>query len=79
MDYGCGPNSAPVAVIDRCEENEDDQDCEDETCDEDGDDESDEDGDIQADEHVLSFLTLTNLRRMSKGDISLWMCQVVMS
>ena len=47
MDYGCGPNSALVAVTDRCEVNEDDQDCEDEIGDEDGDDESDEDGDIQ--------------------------------
>ena len=47
MDYGCGPNSALVAVTDRCEVNEDDQDCEDEIGDEDGDDESEEDGDIQ--------------------------------
>ena len=41
--------SAPVAVTDRCEINEDDQDCEDEGCDKDGDDENDEDGDVQVD------------------------------
>ena len=59
MNYGCGPSSAPVAVTDRCEVNEDDQDCEDKACDEDGDDESD--GDVQADGHVLSFLTINQL------------------
>ena len=46
LDYGCGPSSPPVAVTNRCEVNEDDQDCEDETVDEDGDDESNGDGDI---------------------------------
>ena len=45
FDYRCGPSSALVAVTDRCEVNEDDQDCEDEAGDEDGDDESDEDED----------------------------------
>ena len=59
MEYGCGSNSSPVVVTDRCEVNEDDQDCEvneddqdceDEAGDEDSDDESDGDGD------VLSFL-----------------------
>ena len=52
MDYGCGPSSAPIAVIDRCEVNEDDHDCEDGAGDEHGDDESDGDGDVQADGHV---------------------------
>ena len=42
-------SSAPVVVTDRCEVNEDDQDCEDEAGDEDGDDESDGGGDIQDD------------------------------
>ena len=28
LDYGCGPSSAPVAITNRCEVNEDDQDCE---------------------------------------------------
>ena len=46
LDYGCGPSSALVAVIDRCEVNEDNQDCEDEACDEDGDNESDGVGDV---------------------------------
>ena len=41
LDYGCGLSSAPVTVTDRCEVNEDDQDCENEAGDEDGDDESD--------------------------------------
>ena len=27
LDYGYGPNSAPIVVTDRCEVNEDDQDC----------------------------------------------------
>ena len=61
MDYRCGPSSAPVAITDRCEVNEDDQDCEDEASDEDGDDESDGDGDVQADGHVSSFLTINQL------------------
>ena len=70
LDYGCGLSSSLVVVTDKCEVNEDDQDCEDGVV--------DEDGDIQANVHVLSFLTIINLWRMSKGDISLWMCQVVM-
>ena len=65
MDYGCGPSSAPVAVIDRCEVNKDDQDCEDEAGDEDNDDESD--GDVQADRHVPSFLTINQLMENVQG------------
>ena len=42
-DYGCGPSNAPIIVTDRCEVNEDDQDCEDKAGDEDGDNESDGD------------------------------------
>ena len=61
LDYGCWPSSAPIVVTDRCEVNEDDQDCEDEAGDEDGDDESDGGGDVQADGHVLSFLTINQL------------------
>ena len=67
LDYGCGPSSAPVAVTDRCEVNEDDQDCEDEGGDEDGDNESDGDGDVQADGHVSSFLTLNQLINNEQG------------
>ena len=44
--------------VDRCEVNEDYQDCEDDEGDEDGDDESDGDGDVQADGHVPSFLNI---------------------
>ena len=66
-DYKCGPSSALVAVIDRCEVNEDDQDCEVEADDEDGDDESGEDGDAQADGHVLSFLTINQLMENEQG------------
>ena len=66
LDYGCGPSRAPVAIIDRCEVNENDQDCEDEVGNEDGDDESDGHGDVQADGHVPSFLTINQLWRMSK-------------
>ena len=58
LDYGCGLCSSPVDVTDRCEVNEDDQDCEDEEGDEDGDEKSDRDGDVQTDGHVSSFLTL---------------------
>ena len=65
LDYGCGPSSAPVAVTDRCEVNEDDQDCEDEAGDEDGDDESD--GDVQADGHVPSFLIINQLIENDQG------------
>ena len=61
MDYGCGPSSTLVAVTDRCEVNEDGQDCEDDGGDEDGDDESDGDGDVQVDGHVLPFLTINQL------------------
>ena len=61
LDNGYGPSSTPVAVNDRCEVNEDDQDCEDEAGDEDGDDESDGGGDFQADGHVPSFLTINQL------------------
>ena len=61
LDYGCGPGSALIVVIDRCEVNEDDQDCEDEAGDKDGDNESDGDGDVQADGHVSSFLTINQL------------------
>ena len=75
LDYGCGPSNAPVAVTDRCEVNEDDQDCEDEAGDEDGDDESDGDADfqadgdadVQADGHVLSFLTINQLMKNEQG------------
>ena len=63
LDYGCGPSSAPVAVIDRCEVNENDQDYEDEA----GDDESDGDRDVQADEHVMSFLTINQLMENEQG------------
>ena len=61
LDYGCGPSSALVVVIDRCEVNENDQDYEDEVGDEDGDDERDGDGNVQAHEHVLSFLNINQL------------------
>ena len=37
LDYGCGPSSTPVIVIDRCEVYGDDEDCEDQECDKDGD------------------------------------------
>ena len=67
LDYGCGPSSAPVAVIDRCEVNENDQDYKDEASGEDGDDESDGDGDVQADEHVMSFLTINHLMENEQG------------
>ena len=67
LDCGCGPSSAPVAVIDRCEGNENDRDYEDEAGDEDGDDESDGDGDVQADEHVMSFLTINLLMENEQG------------
>ena len=63
LDYGCGPSSAPVAVTDRCEVNEDDQDYEDD----DGDDESDGDGDVQANGHVMSFLTINQLMENEQG------------
>ena len=46
LDYGGGSSSALVAVTNKCEVNEDDQDCEDEAGDEDGDNESDGDGDV---------------------------------
>ena len=59
LDYGCGSNYSSVNVeVDRCEVNEDDQDCKDDEGDEDGDDESDRDGDVQADGHVPSFLNI---------------------
>ena len=58
FDYGCGPSSAPVAITDRCEVNENDQDCEDEGGDKDGDDKSDGHGDVKANRHVSSLLTL---------------------
>ena len=61
MDYGCGPSSTPVVVIDRCEVYGDDEDYEDQECDKDGDVESDGDGYVQVDGHVLSFLTLHQL------------------
>ena len=28
LDYGCGPNSAPIAMTYRCKANEDDKECE---------------------------------------------------
>ena len=65
MDHRCGPSSAPIVVTDRCEVNEDDQDCEDEACDEDGDNESDGDEDVQAYGYAPSFLTINQLWRMS--------------
>ena len=67
MDYGCGPCSALVAVTDRCEVNEDDQDCEDEAGDEDGDNESYGDGDVQVDGHVPLFLTINQLMESEQG------------
>ena len=67
MDYGCGPSSALVVVTDRCEVNENDQDCEDKAGDEDGDNESDGDGDVQADGHVPSFLTINQLMESEQG------------
>ena len=52
-------------MADRCEVNEDDQDCKDEAGDEDGNDESDRDGDgdgdVQDYGHVPSFLTINQL------------------
>ena len=65
LDYGRGLSSALVAVTDRCEVNEDNQDCENEEDDEDGDDESDGDGD--GDVHVSSFLTLNQLMENGQG------------
>ena len=71
LDYGCGPSSALVVVTDRCEVNEDDQDCEDEAADEYGDDESNGDGDgdedVQAYGHVPSFLTINQLMENEQG------------
>ena len=68
LDYGCGPSSTLVNVeMDRCEINEDDQDCEDDGGDEDGDNESDGDGYVQADGHVLSFLTINQLMENEQG------------
>ena len=62
LDYRCGPSCTPMIVeVDRCEVNEDDQDCEDDGGDEDGDNESVGDGDVQADGHVSSSKLLTNL------------------
>ena len=58
MDYGYGPNSALIAVTDRCEV---------EACDEDGDNESDGDGDVQVDGHVPSFLTINQLMENEQG------------
>ena len=49
--------------VDRCEVNEDDQDCEYDRGDEDSDDESDGDEDVQVDGHVLSFLTINQLMK----------------
>ena len=49
--------------VDRCEVNEDDQDCEDDG----GDNESDGDGDVQADEHIPSFLTINQLMENEQG------------
>ena len=65
MDCGYEPSSAPVAITDRCEVNEDDQDCEDEAGDEDGEDESD--GDVQADGHISSFLIINQLMENEQG------------
>ena len=69
LDYGCGPSSAPIAVTNRCEVYEDDEDYEDQESDEDGDDESDGngDGDVQAGGHVSSFLTLHQLMENEQG------------
>ena len=58
---------ALVDVTNRCEVNEDDQDCEDKVGDEDGDDESDGDGDVQVDGHVPSFLTINQLMENGQG------------
>ena len=63
--------------VDRCEVNEDDQDCEDDRNDEDGDDESDRDGDVRANGHVPSFLTINQLLKNEQGrarEISLYGC-----
>ena len=65
LDYGYRPSSALVAITDRCEVNEDDQDCENEVGDEDGDDESY--GDVQADGHLPSFLTINQLMENEQG------------
>ena len=67
FDYRCGPSSALVVITERCEVNEDDQDCEDEAGDEDGDDESDGDGDVQADGHVSPFLSINQLMKNEQG------------
>ena len=69
LDYGCRPSNAPVAVADRCEVNEDDQDCEDDGGDEDGDDESDGDGDgdVKSCGHVPFFLTINQLIENEQG------------
>ena len=67
LNYGCGPSSALVAVTDRCEVNEDDQDCENEASDEYGDDESDGDGNVQVDGHIPPFLTINHLMENEQG------------
>ena len=61
LDYGCGPSSSLIIVTNRCEVNEDDQDCEEEEGDEDVDNESDGDG------HVSSLLTLNQLINNDQG------------
>ena len=67
LNYGCGPSLALVVVTDRCEVNEDDQDCEDGASDEYGDDESDGDGNVQVDGHVPYFLTINHLMENETG------------
>ena len=68
---GVGLIAALVVIIDKCEVNEDDHDCEYEASDEDGDDESDGDGDrdVQTDGHVLSFLTINQLMENEQGSL----------
>ena len=71
LDYGCGPSSAPVPDIDKCEVYGDDEYCEDEEAndesDEDGNDESNGDINVHADGHVSSFHTLNQVLENEQG------------
>ena len=53
LDYGCGPNSAPIAMTYRCKANEDDKECESQE----DDDQSERVEDVQHDGHeVFEFM-----------------------
>ena len=78
LDYGCGPSSALIPDIDRCEVYEDDKDCEDEEAN----NESDEDGDESEMFKLMDMfhpsILLTKFWKMSKGYMSMWMRYLVM-